>query len=37
MIEIKTLTGTIIGKYKDYDELCDHIMEQENLKLHSRG
>jgi hypothetical protein len=33
MIEIKTLTGTVVGNYKDYDELCDYIMEQENIKL----
>ena len=33
MIEIKTLTGTVVGNYKDYDELCDRIMAQENLKL----
>ena len=33
MIEIKTLIGNFVGNYKDYDELCDYIMEQENLKL----
>lgn len=33
MIQIKTLEGKVIGMYKDYEELFEHIVENENLKL----
>jgi len=33
MIQIKTKSGKAVGMYKDYEELFEHIVEQENLKL----
>jgi len=33
VIQTKTLRGKIIGIYQDYEELFEHIVEQENLKL----
>jgi len=33
MILLKNLRDQVIGMYKDYEELFEHIVEQENLKL----